>query len=251
MIESLKKASSLFLILFLASVSLQAQALKKVSLEDVFKKNTFAQKSVYGINWMKDGKYYSSQVNRGGFPTVVKINVTTGAEEAVLLDGRALGLNFSSYSFNSDESKALVATDVESIYRRSTKGIFYVVDMATGEKQQLMNGEKISYATLSPDNDKVAFVKDNNLYLVELATNQTTQITKDGEWNKIINGAADWVYEEEFSMSQAFSWSPDGKKIAFIRFDETDVPEFNMQLWGPLYPADYRFKYPKAGEQNA
>ncbi|HCX77669.1 MAG TPA: S9 family peptidase, partial [Algoriphagus sp.] len=89
MIESLKKASSLFLILFLASVSLQAQALKKVSLEDVFKKNTFAQKSVYGINWMKDGKYYSSQVNRGGFPTVVKINVTTGAEEAVLLDGRA------------------------------------------------------------------------------------------------------------------------------------------------------------------
>jgi dipeptidyl-peptidase-4 len=251
MIESLKKASSLFLILFLASVSLQAQALKKVSLEDVFKKNTFAQKSVYGINWMKDGKYYSSQVNRVGFPTVVKINVTTGAEEAVLLDGRALGLNFSSYSFNSDESKALVATDVESIYRRSTKGIFYVVDMATGEKQQLMNGEKISYATLSPDNDKVAFVKDNNLYLVELATNQTTQITKDGEWNKIINGAADWVYEEEFSMSQAFSWSPDGKKIAFIRFDETDVPEFNMQLWGPLYPADYRFKYPKAGEKNA
>lgn len=114
-----------------------------------------------------------------------------------------------------------------------------------------MNGEKISYATLSPDNDKAAFVKENNLYLVELATNKLTQITTDGAWNKVINGAADWVYEEEFSMAQAFKWSPDGKKIAFLRFDETQVPEFNMQTWGPLYPQDYKFKYPKAGEKNA
>lgn len=167
-----------------------------------------------------------------GAPAVVKINISTGAEEAVLLDGRALGVNFSSYSFNPDETKALIASDVESIYRRSSKGIFYVVDMATGQKQQLMNGEKISYATLSPDNNKVAFVKDNNLFLVELASNKLTQITSDGEWNKIINGSADWVYEEEFSMAQAFQWSPDGKKISFIRFDETAVPEFNMQLWG-------------------
>lgn len=232
-------------------VNLQAQALKKVTLVDVFKQGTFAQKSVYGINWMKDGQYYSSLINRIGAPAVVKINISTGAEEAVLLDGKALGVNFSSYSFNSDETKALIASDVESIYRRSSKGVFYVVDMASGEKQQLMNGEKISYATLSPDNDKVAFFKENNLYMVELASNKVTQITKDGEWNKVINGSADWVYEEEFSMAQAFKWSPDGKKIAFIRFDETDVPEFNMQIWGPLYPKDYKFKYPKAGEKNA
>ncbi|MCS5491473.1 S9 family peptidase [Algoriphagus limi] len=251
MIESLKKGSLLLLIFVLATAGLQAQALKKVTLEDVFKKGTFSQKSVYGINWMKDGQYYSSLVNRAGFPAVVKINLATGEEEEVLLDGRTLGVNFTSYSFNADESKALIATDVESIYRRSSKGVFYVVDLATGEKQQLMNGEKISYATLSPDNDKVAFVKDNNLYMIELATNKLTQITTDGEWNKIINGSADWVYEEEFSMAQAFKWSPDGKKIAFIRFDETEVPEFNMQLWGKLYPEDYRFKYPKAGEKNS
>lgn len=232
-------------------ISLQAQELKKVTLEDVFKKGTFSQKSVYGINWMKDGQYYSSQVNRMGAPAVVKINISTGTEEAVLLDGKVLGVNFSSYSFNPDETKALIASDVESIYRRSSKGIFYVVDMATGQKQQLMNGEKISYATLSPDNNKVAFVKDNNLFLVELASNKLTQITSDGEWNKIINGSSDWVYEEEFSMAQAFQWSPDGKKISFIRFDETAVPEINMQLWGPLYPKDYKFKYPKAGEKNA
>ncbi|WP_297336252.1 S9 family peptidase [Algoriphagus sp.] len=251
MIKSWKIGGLMMLILSMSLVSLQAQELKKVTLEDVFKKNSFSQKSIYGINWMKDGQYYSSLVNRGGSPTVVKINLATGQEEAVLLDGRKLGVNFTSYSFNADESKALIASDVESIYRRSSKGVFYVVDMASGEKQQLMNGEKISYATLSPDNDKVAFVKENNLYLVDLASNVLTQITRDGEWNKIINGSADWVYEEEFSMAQAFKWSPDGKKIAFIRFDESEVPEFNMQLWGSLYPQDYRFKYPKAGEKNS
>lgn len=251
MIKSWKR-QSLTLVLSLGVIlGLQAQSLKKVTLEDVFKKGTFAQKSVYGINWMKDGQFYSSLVQRSGAPAVVKINLATGEEAGVLLDGRALGVNFSSYSFNSDESKALIASDVESIYRRSSKGVFYVVDMASCLKQQLMNGEKISYATLSPDNDKIAFVNENNLYMVELTTNKLTQITTDGEWNKIINGAADWVYEEEFSMAQAFKWSPDGKKIAFIRFDETQVPEFNMQTWGPLYPKDYKFKYPKAGEKNA
>jgi dipeptidyl-peptidase-4 len=251
MIKSWKVLSMAWIAMIGLVLSTQAQSLKKVTLEDVFKKGTFAQKSVYGINWMKDGQFYSSMVQRSGAPTVVKINLATGEEAAVLLDGRALGVNFSSYSFNADESKALIASDVESIYRRSSKGIFYVVDMASGQKQELMNGEKISYATLSPDNDKVAFVKENNLYMVELANNKLTQITTDGEWNKIINGAADWVYEEEFSMAQAFKWSPDGKKIAFIRFDETQVPEFNMQTWGPLYPQDYKFKYPKAGEKNA
>jgi dipeptidyl-peptidase-4 len=251
MIKSMK--STLFALILLAFVgsTLSAQELKKVTMEDVFKKNTFSQQTVQGINWMKDGQYYSSQINQMGYPMVVKMNLATGAQAGILLDGKALGLNFSSYSFNTDETKALVATDVESIYRRSSKGIFYVVNLATGQKQQLMKGEKISYTTLSPDNDKVAFVKDNNLYMVELANNKLTQITKDGEWNKIINGAADWVYEEEFSMAQAFKWSPDGSKIAFIRFDESEVPEFNMQLWGSLYPKNYKFKYPKAGEKNS
>ncbi len=249
------KRWNLLCLVLIYSVSLtfisQAQGLKKVSMEDVFKNRTFDQKTVSGINWMKDGQFYSSQIVRNGAPTVVKINLATGEEAGVLLDGRALGVNFSSYSFNADESKALIASDVESIYRRSSKGIFYVVDMASGQKQQLMNGEKISYATLSPDNNKVAFVKENNLYLVDLISDKLTQITADGEWNKIINGAADWVYEEEFSMAQAFKWSPDGKKIAFIRFDESQVPEYNMQLWGALYPKDYKFKYPKAGEKNS
>lgn len=224
---------------------------KKVTLEAIFKEGVFNQKSVRGINWMKDGQYYSSLKKEEGKPQVVKMNVSTGEQESVLIDGNKLGIDFSSYSFNNDETKALIATEVESIYRRSSKGIFYVVDLQSGISQKLMDGEKISYATLSPDNTKVAFVKDNNLYYISLEDNQVHQITSDGEWNHVINGAADWVYEEEFSMAKAFEWSPDGKKIAFIRFDETEVPEYNMQLWGPLYPQDYKFKYPKAGEKNA
>ncbi|WP_291788999.1 S9 family peptidase [Cecembia sp.] len=245
--------SFLFLstVMLLLGESTFAQEKKTVSLEDVFKSNTFSQKSVYGINWMKDGQYYSSLQRDVTGAKVVKINVASGEEEAVLIDGGALGVNFSSYSFNPDETKALIASEVESIYRRSSKGVFHLVDLKSATAQKLMDGEKIMYATLSPDNDKVAFVKDNNIYMVELANNQVTQITEDGKWNHIINGAADWVYEEEFSMSRAFEWSPDGKKIAFIRFDETDVPEYNMQTWGKLYPEDYRFKYPKAGEKNA
>lgn len=223
---------------------------KAISLEDVFKKGTFNQKSIHGINWMRDGQFYSSLIN-DGHPKVVKLNIATGEQEAILIDGQQLGINFSSYSFNNDETKALLASEVESIYRRSSKGIYHVLDLTSGKVQELMNGEKISYATLSPDNTKVAFVKDNNLYYAELEASKVHQVTHDGKWNHIINGSADWVYEEEFSMSQAFSWSPDGKKIAFLRFDESEVPEFNMQMWGKLYPEDYKFKYPKAGERNA
>ncbi|MCH6199677.1 S9 family peptidase [Aquiflexum sp. LQ15W] len=228
-----------------------AQQKQKVTLEDVFKNNTFSQKSVLGINWMKDGQYYSSLVRTPSGSKVVKINVATGEETGTLIDGEALGVNFSSYAFNADESKALIASEVERIYRRSSKAVYHVVDLATGKSQKLLDGEKIMYATLSPGNDKVAFVKENNLFIIELNTEQVTQITTDGKWNHVLNAAADWVYEEEFSMSKAFDWSPDGQKIAFIRFDESEVPEFNMQLWGKLYPQDYRFKYPKAGEANA
>lgn len=228
-----------------------AQQKQKVTLEDVFKNNTFSQKSVQGINWMKDGQYYSSLVRTPSGSKVVKINVETGEETGILINGEALGVNFSSYAFNADESKALIASEVERIYRRSSKAVYHVVDLATGKAQELLDGEKIMYATLSPGNDKVAFVKENNLFIIELNTEKVIQITTDGKVNHVLNGAADWVYEEEFSMAKAFDWSPDGQKIAFIRFDESEVPEFNMQLWGKLYPQDYRFKYPKAGEANA
>jgi len=242
-----KATYSCLLLLMVTLLPVSGQVKQKITLDDVFNLN---QKSVYGINWMKDGSYYSS-LAADPTPKVVKINLATGEETEVLIDGDKIGVDFTSYSLSEDERFALLSSKAERIYRRSSKAIFHVVSLNTGEVQPLLGEEKVSYASLSPDNTKVAFVKENNLYYKDLDKGTITQVTKDGAKNAIINGSADWVYEEEFSMAQAFAWSPDGKKLAFIRFDETAVPVFNMQLWGPLYPEDYLFKYPKAGEKNA
>ncbi|HSI76225.1 MAG TPA: S9 family peptidase, partial [Lunatimonas sp.] len=239
-----------FLLIMVTFLSAQGQQKKKVNLEDVFKSSTFSQKSVYGINWMKDGNFYSS-LSRENASKIVKINLASGEEEEVLVDGEKIGVDFTNYSLSADERFALLSSKVERIYRRSSKAIYHIVDLNTSDVQPILGEEKVSYATLSPDNTKVAFVKDNDLFYKDLLNGEITQVTTDGKENAIINGAADWVYEEEFSMAQAFAWSPDGKKIAFIRFDESEVPVFNMQLWGPLYPKDHFFKYPKAGEDNS
>src|SRR5690606_8893037 len=112
-------------------------------------------------------------------------------------------------------------------------------------------GGKQQFATFSPDASKVAFVRDNNLFISDLGNETETQITSDGKMNHIINGATDWVYEEEFAFTKAFFWNQDGTKIAFYKFDENEVREFNMTLFNGLYPSDYTFKYPKAGEKNS
>lgn len=155
------------------------------------------------------------------------------------------------YEFSADEKKVLIATELESIYRRSTKAFYYVLDLKSKELQKLSEGDKQMYADFSPSGDMVAFVKNNDLYYKDLSNEKEIKITTDGEYNKIINGASDWVYEEELSLSQAFAWSPDGEKIAFYKFDESEVKQWNMKMYDDLYPSDYRFKYPKAGEDNA
>ncbi|RFP66185.1 S9 family peptidase [Hymenobacter lapidiphilus] len=232
-----------------------AQQKQNITLEDIWQKGTFAVKSVAGFNWMKDGRYYSS-LSKGD---VVQHDVTTGLPVQTLvtgadlkLPGQTQALPVDGYSFNADETKIMLSTATESIYRRSSKSYFFVYDRATKQVVPLSTGEgKQLYATFSPDGKRVAFVRDNNLFVTELATMRETAVTTDGEMNKIINGGTDWVYEEEFEFAQGFQWSPDSRQVAFYRFDETAVPEYNMQAWGPLYPQDYRFKYPKAGEKNS
>src|SRR5699024_8535514 len=156
------------------------------------------------------------------------------------------------YQFSADESKLLVKTDIESIWRRSTRENYFIYNFETGKTKKLtQSGQKQQYAQLSPSGDRAAFVQNNNLYWVDLETGTETAITRDGAHNKIINGATDWVYEEEFSLAKAWYWSPDGDKIAFYRFDESDVKEFSMTEWKNLYPGLTRFKYPKAGTENS
>jgi len=238
----------------------QAQQKKEITLEDVYQKGTFRAESVYGVNWMKDGQYYSSQVpdEKNGVSDIVKYDVTTGKPVSTIIEGENLKLagagapiEYDGYSFSSDEQKVLFSTETEPIYRRSSKAEFYIYDIPSKKLTKLSNGGKQLYATFSPDAKRVAFARENNMFVVDLSNMQETQITTDGKFNSIINGYADWVYEEEFSFAQGFHWSPDGKKIAFYTFDESQVPEYNLQMWGELYPQDYRFKYPKAGEANS
>ncbi|WP_018476508.1 S9 family peptidase [Pontibacter roseus] len=238
----------------------QAQQKKEVTLEDIYRKGTFSAKSVYGVNWMNDGRYYSSQVadEKNGVTDIVRYDVTTGQPVNTIIEGEDLKpeggsapIKFDGYTFSSDEKKVLFATEREQIYRRSSKADFYVYDIASKKLTKLSNGGKQLYATFSPDAKRVAFAREGNMFFVDLSNMKETQITNTGKFNSIINGYADWVYEEEFSFAQGFHWSPDGSKIAFYTFDETKVPEFNMQMWGELYPQDYKFKYPKAGEANS
>lgn len=239
------------LIVLCALLAIPTIAQKKITVADIYEKGTFRQSSVYGINWMNDGQYYSAQEGND----ILKYDITTGESVETILDGDALDpqIRFSSYSFSDDETKLLLMTDRESIYRRSYTAEFYIYDLNTKALTKLSDGGKQAYATFSPDNSKVAFVRDNNLYYVNLADMSEVQVTSDGKFNKLIHGSTDWVYEEELSMTRAFEWSGDGKQLFYLSFDESGVREYNMQKWnkGQLYPEDYKFKYPKAGEDNS
>ena len=250
----------LLLLLILPQLSL-AQGLKPISLEDIFLRGTFSQKSVYGIDWMKDGQYYTAleQNSSKTADNLVKYDIATGNSVAVLVDGQSLVPNGASkniriddYSFSADESKVLLATKKKGIYRRSYTAEYYVYDLNTKKLNPLSKGGGQGYATFSPDGTKVAFVRNNDLYYVVLDDMKEVQVTRTGRKNEIINGSTDWVYEEEFAFVKAFFWSPDSKKIAYYTFDEREVPEFTMQYWSKsLYPYNYKFKYPKAGEKNS
>jgi dipeptidyl-peptidase-4 len=249
-----------FLFLVFYASSAFSQQKKELTLADIYQKNTFPTKSVHGVNWMNDGRYYSSQVEdeQNGTTNVVRYDVTTGQPVNTIIEGKDLKpegrdqpIKFDDYSFSPNEQKVLFSTEREQIYRRSSKADYYVYDLQTKKLTKLSKGGKQMYTTFSPDARRVAFARDNNLFVVDLNTRQETQITSTGKQNETINGSADWVYEEEFSFAKGFDWSPDGTKIAFYTFDERRVPEFNLQKWGELYPQDYKFKYPKAGEANS
>lgn len=233
-----------------------SQTQKMVSLDDIWGRNqgVFNQRTVEAVNWMKTGGFYTT-IDNG---KIARFTITTGAPVETLFDARQATVSGSGqkvtvdgYQLSADERKMLITTQEEPIYRRSSKAEFYVYDLSTKQLVPLSKAGKQQYATFSPDGKRVAFMRDNNLFIVDLGTQKETKLTTDGKQNVLINGGADWVYEEEFSMARAFEWSPDSKRLAWIRFDESLVPEYDMQLWGKLYPVEYRFKYPKAGEANS
>lgn len=229
---------------------------KEITLEDLFQKNSFTAKRIYGIRSMKNGEHYTAQgANETGQFIAMYEYKTGNAVDTVLkntwLKGKEPGIGIEDYQFSADENKILITSAAEQIYRHSTRENYYIYDRKTKSTTFISANGKQMYAEFSPDGSKIGFVRDNNIFVYDVASKKETQITTDGKLNNIINGATDWVYEEEFSFDKAWFWSPEGSRIAYYRFDESDVKEFSMNKYGTLYPTEYKFKYPKAGEDNS
>ncbi len=227
---------------------------KEITLEEIWS-GTFRTERMEALNSMKNGQYYSVLNNDRANNTVsIDIyNYRTSQKVKTFFSTQDFNeiKTFSSYTFNEDETKVLLATEEERIYRRSKQGKYYVYN-TRDNSVQLVSEELIQEPTFSPDGNRVAYVLNNNIYIKELVLNTTFQATFDGQKNKIINGLTDWVYEEEFKFVRAFDWNADSDRIAFLKFDESNVPEFSMDVYGKeLYPSQEVFKYPKAGEKNA
>ena len=199
---------------------------------------------IYGINSMNDGEHYTVLEKDG----IVKYSYKTGKKIETILEAK-----IQDYTFSHDESKVLVLNEQQPIYRHSFLGKYHVVNLSkNGKITALNNGNWVQEPKFSPDGRFVAFISGNNLYYQDLGSEKITQITFDGEKNKIINGLADWVYEEEFGHADMYQWTKNSESLVFVKFDESQVKEMNMQVFnGNLYPQDFRFKYPKAGEENS
>ena len=239
------------LLLTLSSVNAQE---KQVTLEEIWG-GEFRGEYMDALHSMDDGEHYSVlDFDRKTRSTSVnKYSYKTLEKTASLVDSKNINdiAYFTDYTFSNDETKLLLATEVTPIFRHSTIGKYFIYDINT-QKTTLVSENKIQEPTFSPDGTKVAYVFENNIYFKNLTTGKETQVTTDGKKNEFINGVTDWVYEEEFAFVRAFEWNATGTKIAYIRFNEKDVPEFSMDVYGSeLYQTQTVFKYPKAGENNA
>ncbi|MFD2586368.1 S9 family peptidase [Croceitalea marina] len=247
----MRKLSCLFFISILFTNISIAQK-KKISLEEIWG-GTFRTEGLDVLRSMKSGTEYTVlNFDRStGTRSIDKYDYKTQQKVGTIVSSSEEIPPFSSYQFNKDESKLILATEVEPIFRRSRLGVYYIYDLASKSLTKIAE-QKIQEPELSPDGSKVAYVFENNIYVRDLKSNTVKPITTDGKKGSIINGITDWVYEEEFAFVQAYEWNSDGTKIAFLRFDETNVPNFSMDVYGAnLYQTQNQFKYPKAGEDNA
>jgi len=231
-----------------------SQTGNKLTLEDIYVNRKFSSRGVTGLKSMKNGDEYcllkKDSLNIYEYVTgkLTRTLVTSGK---LIPAGDTVPIEMGNYELSNDETKILFATHEEAIYRHSTIASYYVYNIVSGKLTALSQNGKQRLASFSPDGTKVVFVRDNNIFIRELNTDKEIRITNDGKINAIINGACDWVYEEEFGFSKAFEWSPDSKKLAWYRFDESKVKEYQLTMYGDLYPEHSKYKYPKAGEDNS
>ena len=250
-----------YLLLLLAiPLTLSAQDQNtSLNLSDIWRKYKFYDRTTRGIKSMNDGVHYSTLASDGGYPTIVKYSYKTGKPVDTLVSAKAImensgdTLRFDKYQFSAGESKVLLATQTESIYRHSSKSYYYVYDLEEKTVIPVKAEGKQQLADFSPTENKVAFVHENRMHIQDFDKDKKNMVSfGKGEEDAFIAGAVDWVYEEEFSFHEGFHWSPNGRYIAYYQFDERKVPMFSMDIYGSeLYPQQQEFKYPKAGEVNS
>lgn len=251
-----------FTLLLLAVFVIGIQAQQKVTLQDIAQ-GTYRAQGISGLKPMLDGEHYT-QIS-SDHKRIVKYSFKTGEEVGTLFDvttARDCDLkSFDDYILSPDEKLILIQTETKPIYRHSFTAVYYIYNVKNNKMEPLSNKGPQQVPLFSPDGNQIAFVRNNNIYLVKLLFgNSESQVTKDGEYNHVLNGIPDWVYEEEFSFNRAFDFSADSKMIAYIRFDESAVPMYSFPWYKGLapektsyatYPGAYEYKYPKAGEVNS
>ena len=235
---------------------------EKLNLGDITR-GEFRQETLSEVHPMADGETYA-QISADG-KQIVTYSFKTGKQVGVLFDaatarGAQIG-RVQGYIVSPDGRRLLIQTNTKPIYRRSFTATYYIYMIQNNKLEPLSDGGPQQTPVFSPDGNQIAFVRDNNIYLVKLLyDNAESQVTKDGAFNKVINGIPDWVYEEEFSTNSSMVFSADSKQIIWIRYDETDVPQYSMQLFKGLapeqeqyrdYPGLYTYKYPIPGKQNS
>lgn len=227
----MKKITFSLLLFLVSSVSVVAQ--QKITLEEIWG-GAFRTKGMDELNAMKNTNQYtvlnfdraskSFQIDLHDFATLEKVSTlfdTKNHPEIKSID---------SYTFDKSETKILIATNSNPIFRRSFTADYWIYDVTT-KKMSSFTKNQVQEPTFSADGTKISYAFENNLYVYDFTSGATTQITTDGKKNQIINGITDWVYEEEFAFVKAFDWNASGTKIAYIKFDETEVPEFSMDMY--------------------
>jgi dipeptidyl-peptidase-4 len=237
--------------LLLLVVSTLAVAQENITVEDIYtgKFRTSGLQSLRSLN--NGNEYVVLNYHRDGSQSIDSYSYATGQKTGTLLSSKDINVPISNYQLSSDEQFIMITSESQPIFRYSSYDRAFVYNRTT-RKLTPVSENLVRSPSLSPDGTKVAYVYENNLYYKDLASDEVVTITNDGKMNQLINGVSDWVYEEEFAIVKAYQWSPDSKQLAFISFDESNVPEFSMDVYGnELYQKPYVFKYPKAGEKNA
>ena len=234
----------------------------KITLKDVTGK-TFTPKYITGVDPIKGTDRYASISNDGR--QIIEYAFKTGNQTRVLFDiantHRESIKQLDGYTLSPDGKRMLIQTNTHKIYRRSFTADYYIYTIQSRKLEKLSTGGPQQIPTWSPDGNQIAFVRDNNIFLVKLLyDNAESQITKDGKFNEIINGVPDWVYEEEFSTNRSLCFTADSRMLCWIKYDERKVKEYSLQLFmgshptmkaNEVYPGTYTYKYPKAGEDNS